>query len=394
MTKRLSALLIIFYFCVSASADTNLQVGGFLKFDGFYDTRGVVSAREGHYLLYPTVEAPGTDINRINFVNFQSRIRVKLTSPEAFGAKVSGLLEGDFFGTGNGYENQFRLRHAFIKLSWLKQELLAGQYWTPLFTAAVFPQVVSFNTGAPFQPFARMPQIRLTSTLMPGLKVITALTMQRDAFQEIGGRKLQQDSGLPGTHLHLQFTNPTILAGLGGHIRTIRPEVTSDCLTSHTFTAYTKITSSRLTLRTKIIYGSDMADHIMLGGFAAIMDSDSNVTSFQPLKIGSAWADLTTTNAIVNLGIFAGYTTNLGMDYNLEEDNIYVLSARSPGIAWVKRVSPRITYSTGKLRLAIELEATSVLYASDYNANLIPIAQAIDKPLTNIRGLLALYLFF
>ena len=56
---------------------------------------------------------------------------------------------------------------------------MVGQFWHAMFITDCFPDVVSFNTGAPFQPFARAPQIRLTRAFGSWSIIATALS-QRD----------------------------------------------------------------------------------------------------------------------------------------------------------------------------------------------------------------------
>jgi hypothetical protein len=55
------------------------------------------------------------------------------------------------------------------------------------------------------------------------------------------------------------------------------------------------------------------------------------------------------------------------------------------------RISPRIMYNSGKVRLALELEYTNAAYGSNYDVNYIP---ADTKAVGNMRGLLAVYYFF
>ena len=78
------------------------------------------------------------------------------------GRRRLDFIEGEFFGTSDADVSGFRVRHAFLKLDWQSSSLLIGQFWHPMFVVEMFPGVVSFNTGAPFQPFARNPQIRFT----------------------------------------------------------------------------------------------------------------------------------------------------------------------------------------------------------------------------------------
>ena len=99
-----------------------ISFSGFVKSDFFYDSRQTQSAREGHFFLFPEKEVldkNGEDINakpNFNFLNLQTRITGKITGPDFFDAKTSGMIEGEFFGTSDGDLNGFRLRHAFLKL--------------------------------------------------------------------------------------------------------------------------------------------------------------------------------------------------------------------------------------------------------------------------------------
>ncbi len=393
ITEEISMIRVRFYLLIISLifqqivfSQPDSKITGFIKFDAFYDSRQVVSAREGHYMLYPEIDGNGSHLPSINFVNFQSRAGYAFSAPDVYFSKVSGLLEADFFGTANGYENLIRLRHALIKLSWSKSALLIGQYWSPLFTIDVFPKVVSFNTGAPFQPFARMPQIRYTASI-GYIKFINALTMQRDAFQTIGGRILQQQSGLPGIHSHIQFQKNQFILGGGLYSYTIRPTITSSISRATSGTIYGKISSKSFAIQGKVIYGENLSDHIMLGGF---FTTDSGQCSF--LKTGSAWLDLYTISAPLSFGLFAGYSTNMGCSSNIDDNNEAFV--RGINIADLWRVSPRITYSVHKLRFAFELETTTAMYTDSFTETRQPDPQAGDKPVTNIRGLLAAYLFF
>jgi len=148
-----------------------ISFSGFVKTDLMFDSRQTINSREGHFLLFPanqSLDKNGADINAkssFNSLALQSRLIGKIKGPDAFGANTSGMIEGEFFGTSDGDANGFRLRHAYVSLKWKSTTLLIGQTWHPMFVVEAFPQTVSFNTGAPFQPFSRNPQVRLTQSL-------------------------------------------------------------------------------------------------------------------------------------------------------------------------------------------------------------------------------------
>ncbi|MBT3217206.1 MAG: hypothetical protein HOD97_02630 [Candidatus Marinimicrobia bacterium] len=376
----------------------SLSHGGFIKFDSFWNSRQVISAREGHFYLYPAnkLDSSNTDLNSdplINMVLFQSRVWLQIHGYSAFQANLTGKLEVDFFGTGTGLENNLRLRHAFIKMSWTKIEFLFGQYWSPLFTVDVFPQVVNFNTGVPFQPFARFPQISIQWKITKSLHLLGSASMQLDAFQEISGKNVQQRSGLPGFHLHSIWKQSKMLFGIGGYTKSLKPEKGGDILQSNAFTIYSKLALKHLNFRMKYISGNDLADHIMLGGYVKIDHFDKEVPSFYPTMLKSAWIDLEFLLSNTRFGLFAGYTENNGIDTHISQDDVSTFEARSSEILSVIRVSPRIVWERNSLRFALEYDRTEAHFTSEYTDFLKP-KKMEEKPVANHRILFAVYLTF
>jgi len=219
MKKVKFLILTIFFFNAEGQSQEpdpswGIKFSGFVKTDIFYDTRQSSASnglREGHFYLFPDnilPDAAGNDLNAnpsLHILNIQTRLRGDISGPDAFGAKTSGAIEAEFFGTNESDLNGFRLRHAYVRLDWKSISLLTGQYWHPLFPVESFPGTVSFNTGAPFIPFSRNPQIRLTGKKDQLSMSLTAYS-QRD-FTSPGpdgnSNKYLRNSGLPG--LNLQF---------------------------------------------------------------------------------------------------------------------------------------------------------------------------------------------
>src|SRR4030043_425254 len=140
--KRYFLLMLLSSACIlkvipqDADPSWGIRFTGFVKNDIFYDTRQSGASnglREGHFYLYPDsnlLDLNGKDINAnssLHFLSIQSRIRGDITGPYAFGAKTSGAIEAEFFGTNEADLNGFRLRHAYIKMDWPKTILLSGQ---------------------------------------------------------------------------------------------------------------------------------------------------------------------------------------------------------------------------------------------------------------------------
>ena len=151
-------------FCAIAQKDTTkvgIKFSGFVNSEIFYDTRQTVGGRETLLMLYPAakdLDANGADLNakgNFNQLSMMSRLTATITGPDILNAKAIGVIEGDFTGEAEAPYDVFRLRHAYVKLTWKKDELLIGNYWSPFDVPEMIPNVISLNTGAPFHSFSR-----------------------------------------------------------------------------------------------------------------------------------------------------------------------------------------------------------------------------------------------
>lgn len=417
----LCAMLVPF-FGMSAQ-DFGIKFSGYVKTDFFYDTRQNSMIREGHFLLFPlgrNYDANKVDINdtdAFNFLSIQTRLTGKITAPDAFGAKASGVIEADFFGNENaGFvdANGFRLRHAIVKLNWTSTELMAGQYWHPFFIPECFSDVISFNTGAPFQPFSRNPQLRLTQKV-GDFKLIAAVLAQRDFTSPAGSTSLRY-SAMPEADLGLQYgsINETakteFLCGLGGSYKTLKPllntekagktYVTDETVSGMAAQAFLKYKNSWLTYKLQGVYGQNVFDMLMLGGYAIkeISDTLKNTVTYAPLNTLSAWTELMVNSGeLVTYALWAGYTENLGSDDKLlfytDKVGGTTPTVRGADIKSIIRISPRVVFHSGKLDFAFETEFTSAAYAlKDNNGKLMrdEYGKVTDtENINNIRFLLS-----
>ncbi len=391
-----------------------VKFSGFVKNDFFWDTRQTISAREGHFLLWPTpvnLDENGEDIYKkasFNFLAIQSRLSAKLTGPDALGAKTSGLIEGDFFAQANVNTNLFRLRHAFVKLNWDHTEVMAGQYWNPLFVTSCFPGTVSFNTGTPLQSFARNPQVRVTYKTN-GFSLLAAALGQRD-YSSVGplgaSSHYLRNSAVPEmqVQVHYETSNEdgmNIVAGAGAAYKTIVPRLSSSPVEGVTYKvdekvggltamAFSKLTTKPITAKLQVRYGENIADLLGISGFAAtgITDVTTGERSYAPLKSMTFWAEVHS-NGNPQVGIFGGLTSNNGINETiLTTVPVY---GRGTTIRRLYRIAPRIIYNMGKLRLAAEVEYTSAAYGDNYDEFYIPADLTLA---TNLRVLTAVYYFF
>lgn len=394
-TKHLLTIVFAAIMVVAEAQESTfgIKFSGFVKTDYFFDSRETYNIREGHFLLYPREvlpDAEGKDLNAkssFNFLSIQSRLGGRITGPDAFGAKTSGLLEADFFSNENAYfydQNGFRLRHAYVKLNWSKTELLAGQTWHPLFSAECYPGVISFNTGAPFQPFSRNPQLRLTQQFGK-LSAALIFSSQLDITSPLGSASLRY-SGIPNTSLVLQRktfdkeTGKLWLAGAVADFKMLQPLLattkdgkqytTSEKVSGLSFAAFGKHENKEFTAKVHAVYGQNLYDLVMLGGYAVheVIDPQRNTVSYTTLNNLSTWADLNTNGSKWQFGLFGGYARNLGsknsiLAYSNRVDGT-ASSVRGATIHSVYRVSPRVMLKSGKVQFSTEVELTAAAYAT------------------------------
>jgi len=361
-----------------------IDIHGFVKTDYWIDTRQVVYAREGLFTFFPKdilLDKNGRDINAepsFNFSAITSRINFKIRQFKAFGADAYGFIEADFSGVSNVSINTFRLRHAYINLDWGNSELLAGQYWHPLFVTKVFPTVISLNTGAPFQPFNRSPQIRFTQHL-GRWNIIAAVISQRD-YASIGpnGRNpmYMENSMVPNGHLQLQYVGKKNIFGFAADYKVIRPQLVSDSnivsderLGSFAFMIYYKWMHKAWEFKAKSLLGQNLSDQLMMGGYAvASIDKQTGIQKYTPTNHFFLWGDVLYKKKLKRItlipGLFAGFTQNLGTS----QDAIGPYYSVGADIDQMYRIAPSFSVKSGNVMVSLEWEYSHVMYG-DIKAN-------------------------
>ena len=116
---------------------------GFVRNDMVFDSRLTEYVREGQLALWPKGKdlVNGKDFNdksQLNILGILTRLGVRIAGPDVLGAKVTGLVEGDFFGQAEPNIGLLRLRHGFVKMEWKNAALTLGQTWYPLFIPEAF----------------------------------------------------------------------------------------------------------------------------------------------------------------------------------------------------------------------------------------------------------------
>lgn len=397
------AILILMLPIISMAQDKPFEIkfSGYVKTDAFFDSRQSSASngiREGHFYLYPDnvlYDADSNDINAnpsFHILGIQTRVKIDFSGPDAFGAKLSGVIESEFFGTSDADMNGFRLRHAFSKLKWEKAELMIGQYWHPMFPLEVFAATVGSNVGTPFSPFSRNPQIKFTRSFGKANFSLTAYS-QRD-FTSPGpdgnSNKYMRNGCFPGGNLRLVAPIGEIFTlGAGGDYKILQPEIktaanyaTKQTIGSLSAFLFLKTKTKPLNISLMGTYAQNGADFLMNGGYAVteITDTLREYKKYTTLNTAAFWIDLTTNGKKLTLGLFGGYSINLGAN----DDIIGAVYARGSNIANIYRVSTRALFTQEKMTFGVELEMTTAAYGS------MQIDGSVINPsnVTNLRFLL------
>lgn len=408
-----------------------IQFTGFVKTDFIFDSRQTVNLREGHFLLFPEkklMDQDGNDINAVpnfNFLSIQTRLAGNITGPDALGARSSAYIEGEFFGNINSGINSFRLRHAWIKLNWKSTELMTGQWWHPMFVPECSPATVSFNTGAPCVVFSRNPQLRLSQS-MGKFKLALSLLSQVD-FVSDGpdgqSPKYLRNSMIPESNLLLQFSskNPekrtefvigasvnyqvlkprlvsvvtltpardTVINAVPVHIDAVtasyKSEATSAALAA---SFYTKLVTRPVTLKAGAVYGENNNAYVMIGGFAvkSYTDASRGFVDYANLRSMAVWGEVHTNGTHWQPALFGAWAKNLGVG----EEVIGPYYARGADMAYAYRISPRLVFNAGKLRIAGEVEYTVAAYGKKDSKGFVKDYYEV----ANTRFLLGVFYFF
>jgi len=283
-----------------------------------------------------------------------------------------------------------------LKLKWSHTSITAGQYWHPLNIPEMIPNVLSLNTGAPFHPFSRQPQVRIDAS-KGKINAVLAITSQRDYMNSgpAGTSSVYlRNSAIPNLHAQVQYVGSHLFAGAGFDYKHIHPRLVTDSLYATnaavnciSYTAFVMAKTKPLVVKMQWIYGQGLNDHLLLGGYGIThIDPLTNQHEYSPLNYLSGWINLQTTGKTWQGSLFAGYTKGIG-SHDAITGAVY---ARDADIAYVYRLAPMLSYINGKLLLATEFEITTAAYGrNDANYKVI---DAI--PVSNTRISISAGYFF
>ena len=323
-----------------------------------------------------------------------------------FGAKV----EGDFYSglskltstTGlSGNTNvsgtaQARLRQAYVTLTWKDLEmkgeqtaqvgLKIGQAWHPM--AADMPHVFSLETGAPFGPFSRTPQVTVDASLGKNW-IVSASAIWQQQYMSAGpdgaSASYQKYACTPEAYAGVSYKGKDFLVRGGVDVVSIKPRnigKNADGLTVHVKDRKTSVLGflygqysyKMLQVKAKTTFGEGGEHMNLMSGYAVVDKSDPTNWKYASLINSSSWVSACYGKKWQGV-LFLGYAKNFGLAKPAEEgyvkkSDVYFCSNGFSNINQLYRINPQGLYNLGKFTVGVEYQWTAVQYGKYINGEL------------------------
>ena len=364
---------------------------GFIRNYAAFDSRANLSSNSDQFNMIPQDEklnSYGDDLNEkpdILLLSITTRLGLNITGPEFLGAKTSAKIESDFagFGTSN---TVLRIRQAYAKMDWEKDNLLVGQAWHPMM-GDMMPDVFSLATGAPFTPFSRSPQVRYDR--LAGNFKLTATALYQFQYLSYGpdANNLEKATTsfdyarkaiVPELYFQAMYKKGDFMAGAGVDILTLKPRteytdadgekmLSDQLVTSFSPTAFFSYKEGNWGIKGRVTYAQNASHLNMLSGFGVTELKEDGEAEYGSLSSVTAWMDVTYKQQLkkgtLTYCLFGGYGKNLGCEDDFVSPNMmYVRGYKNIDNFW--RVSPSVLYTHNAMQIGLEYEPTTVGYGT------------------------------
>ncbi|MBN2211264.1 MAG: hypothetical protein JW709_07695 [Sedimentisphaerales bacterium] len=215
-------------------AGWSIKPYGYVKLDAIWDdSKGYITDGDLSFWAYPENTTTRAD-HTFAVTAKQTRLGAIVTAPNIGDAKVRGVIETDFYGTGAQNKAALRMRRAFGEVTGPDWMLLFGQEWEII--SPLFPDVFNFSYGGAMGNAGfRQPQIRFDRWWdMDDCQLKAQFAVQREINTQgtIGSYDNGTDGG-PSCLARVGFTMPSCMVsgkkmtfGVSGHYG--REEVDTD----------------------------------------------------------------------------------------------------------------------------------------------------------------------
>ena len=386
MNKIIISLAALTMCVTLAAQETAPKVGiyGFIRNYYAFDTRESVAGTEDFFYYLPKDENKKGDVDlneqsSLRYAAITSRIGLNVTGYEYNGFKMGAKIETDFYNglTGVSGTAVLRLRQAYVTIGKNDWMVTAGQAWHPM--AADMPDVFSLNTGAPFGPFSRTPQVKLDYKFSDALS-LTGSAIWQMQYNSAGPNGASANyikySCIPEIYLGLNYKNDNLLLRAGVNMLSIKPRVNNgtvkvtDRITTFSPFLYGQYKCGLFSAKVKTVF-AEAGEHVNLnGGYGISGVKDDGVSyEYTPTRNSSTWASFMYGKKTQWI-LFAGYVKNFGTKDDLygakdgyaPASNLYFSKNSFSNMNQMWRLTPTIIHNIGKFAIGLEYELTSVQY--------------------------------
>ena len=361
-----------------------------------------------------TSGVPREDLNAVStfrFLSLTTRIGLNIVDYKWRGMEIGGKIEADFYAglsakTGQSHSlsgvAQLRLRQAYLSLGWdslpmmqgkdyARVDLTIGQAWHPM--AADLCDAIALNSGAPFGPFSRTPQVKMDARLGKYV-TLTAAGLWQMQYLSIGPDNITSAeyiaySKTPEAYLGLSIHDKGWLFRAGADVLSISPRhqgtlygvkvKVNDRITTASPFLYLQYKKGEFSFKAKTIFAESGEHMNMYGGYGVKGVNGDGSYTYTPIRHSTSWISLVYGGKVgaqeekhpqkLQGILFGGYVKNFGTKdalYDIDSDGKYTKAEffcpRSGAMNQMWRLSPTLLYTVGKFQLGLEYEITSVQY--------------------------------
>ena len=393
---------------------SHFKLYGFIRHYLTADTRAVNAGTEDLYFYMPK-DLSMSDLGDMNaglnwrFVSLTTRLGLDVSGYKIGTMGVSGKVEADFYNLSSAVPI-LRLRQAFIKLNWdnVPLALTIGQTWHPM--AADMPHMNNLETGAPFNPFNRSPQLTLDWSVGGGFGIMASLLYLNHYLPTgpAGKSKDYYKYGIPEAYLGVYFKNKHFLAKAGVDMVNLKPveyvgynkkddvldetalvrgytidkkiAKASGFLTTVSPFVFLQYTNGLFQLRAKAILAQSGEHMNLLSGYGyASLDDVNYRYTYTPMQDLASFVSFCYGKKFQVLGML-GYMKQLGTTQDLA-GALWLNSAADTRVQQAFRATPTVAWNIGKFTVSLEYNYTMAEFGNSKAAGFDADAKR------NVRGL-------
>ena len=371
---------------------SHFKLYGFIRNYVTADTRAVNAGTEDLYYYMPKDVSmkDGYDQNagfNWRFVSLTTRLGLDVSGYKWGKMGISGKVEADFYNfSTSSVVPVLRLRQAFVKLNWddCPVSLTLGQAWHPV--GVDLPHMTNLESGAPFNPFNRSPQLTVDVNLGSGFG-LTASVLYLNHYLPTGPAGKSKDYykyGLPEMYLGFSYKNGGFLGNLGLDMVNSRPyRTTTDWLVEDasnktrevksllsTFSPFLflQFTKGMFQLRAKSILAQSGEQLNLLSGYGVHSYNSDGTITYTPMQ---DWASFVSFQYGKKFQVMCmlGYMKQFGTTKDLCDNQLWMNTAADTKIQQAFRATPTVAWNLGKFTVSLEYNLTTAQFGEgDRNA--------------------------